>query len=189
MLHASRNLWSLKSWKSKLYHSPNSKTWQPIRCLVYSLRLHCWLIAESFLVCQLKNGGVLGLKAAPDKSSRPEVFCKKGVLRNFSLFTEKHLCQRLFFKESLAQVFSCEFCKISKNTFCYRTPPVAASNNWYIFLLNTLFWRHIVWCILVVNCLFFPQEMPYKSCRIIHYKSCINKYCRICLIKLKIGMI
>ena len=32
-------------------------------------------------------------------------------------------------KEALAQVFSCEFCKISKNTFSYRTPPVAASEN------------------------------------------------------------
>ena len=30
-------------------------------------------------------------------------------------------------KEILAQVFSCEFCKISKKTFFYRTPPVAAS--------------------------------------------------------------
>ena len=29
-------------------------------------------------------------------------------------------------KETLAQVFSCEFCEISKNTFSYRTPPVAA---------------------------------------------------------------
>ena len=30
-------------------------------------------------------------------------------------------------KETLAQVFSCEFCEISKNTFLSRTPPVAAS--------------------------------------------------------------
>ena len=30
-------------------------------------------------------------------------------------------------KETLVQVFSCEFCKISKNTFSYRTPQVAAS--------------------------------------------------------------
>ena len=29
--------------------------------------------------------------------------------------------------ETLAQVFSCEFCEISKNTFFYRTPRVAAS--------------------------------------------------------------
>ena len=26
----------------------------------------------------------------------------------------------------MAQVFSCEFCEISMNTFSYRTPPVAA---------------------------------------------------------------
>ena len=31
------------------------------------------------------------------RSSPPEVFPKKGVLRNFAKFTEKHLCQRLFF--------------------------------------------------------------------------------------------
>ena len=30
------------------------------------------------------------------KSSRPEVFCKKGVLRNFTKFTGKHLRQSLF---------------------------------------------------------------------------------------------
>ena len=29
-------------------------------------------------------------------------------------------------KETLALVFSCEFCEISKSTFSYRTPPVAA---------------------------------------------------------------
>ena len=32
-------------------------------------------------------------------------------------------------KETLAQVFSCEFCEISKNTFFYRTPLVAASGS------------------------------------------------------------
>ena len=64
------------------------------------------------------------------RSTRPDIFCKKGVLRNFTKFTVKHLCQCLFFnkvavevacnftkKETLVQVFSCEFCKISKNTF------------------------------------------------------------------------
>ena len=63
---------------------------------------------------------------------------KKGALRNFAKFTEKHLCQGLYFNkvpgqvcnfieiENLAQVFFCEFCEISKNTFSYRLPPVAA---------------------------------------------------------------
>ena len=53
---------------------------------------------------------------------------KKGILKNLSKFTEKQLCQSLFFnkvaggacnfikKETLAQVLSCEFCKLFKNT-------------------------------------------------------------------------
>ena len=55
---------------------------------------------------------------------------KKGALINCTKFTGKHLCQVLYFnkfadlgdcnfikKETLALVFSSEFCKISKNTF------------------------------------------------------------------------
>ena len=49
---------------------------------------------------------------------------KKGVLKNFAKFTEKHLCQRLFFNkdaglspDNLAETFSCKFRKIFKNTF------------------------------------------------------------------------
>ena len=33
-----------------------------------------------------------------DGSSRPEVFCKKVVFRNFAKFTGKDLCQSLFLK-------------------------------------------------------------------------------------------
>ena len=63
------------------------------------------------------------------RSSRPDVFCEKDVLRNFGKFTGKHLCQDLYFNlvaglacnfikiETLAQVFSYEFSEISKNTF------------------------------------------------------------------------
>ena len=32
-------------------------------------------------------------------SSHPKVFCKKDVLRNSAKFTEKHLCQSLFFNK------------------------------------------------------------------------------------------
>ena len=49
-------------------------------------------------------------------NSRQQVFYKKDFLRNFAEYTEKYLYQGLFFKkETLAQVFSCEFCEISKN--------------------------------------------------------------------------
>ena len=33
------------------------------------------------------------------RSSHPDVFCEKGVLRNFTKFTGKHLCQNLFFNK------------------------------------------------------------------------------------------
>ena len=65
------------------------------------------------------------------RGSRLEVFCKKGVLRNFAKFIVKHLCQSLVFnkviglcnyskKETLAQVFSCEVCKqnTASGSFC-----------------------------------------------------------------------
>ena len=54
------------------------------------------------------------------RSSRPEVFCKKGVFRNFTKFTGKHHCQSLcnfIKKETLALVFYFEFCEICKITF------------------------------------------------------------------------
>ena len=35
--------------------------------------------------------------------------------------------QIYFKKKTLAQVLSCEFCEVSKNTYSYRTPLVAAS--------------------------------------------------------------
>ena len=39
------------------------------------------------------------LHSATLGSSRPEVFCKEDVLRNFAKFTGKHLCQSLFFEK------------------------------------------------------------------------------------------
>ena len=81
------------------------------------------------------------------RSSRPKVFCKKGVLKNFAKFTGKHLCQSFFFnkvaalrpaillKKTLAQMFSCEFCEVYKSTFFHRTLLVAASVK-YNFILK-----------------------------------------------------
>ena len=46
-----------------------------------------------------------------------EVFYKKGFPKNFAKFTGKHLRQGLLIqKETLAKVFSCEFCKFFNNT-------------------------------------------------------------------------
>ena len=60
------------------------------------------------------------------RSSRQEVFCEKGVLKNFTN-SQENTCARVSFlikKETLAQVFPYEFCDIFKNTFFYRTSPV-----------------------------------------------------------------
>ena len=66
---------------------------------------------------------------------------KKGVLKNFSKFKGKHLCQSLVFnkveacnfikKETMAQVFFCEFCKNFKNTFFSKNTAVSASVSDY----------------------------------------------------------
>ena len=61
------------------------------------------------------------------RSSRPDVFCKKGVIRNFANFIGKHQGSFLPGYQNLAQVFPCEFCKISKNTFFHGRPLVAVS--------------------------------------------------------------
>ena len=67
------------------------------------------------------------------RSSHQRCSIIKGVLINFAKFTGKHLCQSLFLnkvaKETLAPVFSCEFCEIYKNTFFYGTHLVAASRT------------------------------------------------------------
>ena len=55
------------------------------------------------------------------RGSRQEVFCKKGVLKACNFIKE----------ETLAQVFSCEFCEVSKNTFFHITPLVAVSERRY----------------------------------------------------------
>ena len=39
-------------------------------------------------------------KNQKQRSSRPEVFCKKGVRNNFTKFRGKHLCQSLFFDKA-----------------------------------------------------------------------------------------
>ena len=69
------------------------------------------------------------------RSSHRRCSLREGVLRNFAKFTGKHQCQSLFFnkaagfrpvtlleKDIPAQMFSCEFCEISKNTFLEKNP-------------------------------------------------------------------
>ena len=63
----------------------------------------------------------------------------KKVLLEILQNLQENTCARFSFfnkacnfikKETLILVFSCKFCKISKNTFSYRTPPVVVSVRW-----------------------------------------------------------
>ena len=83
------------------------------------------------------------------RSGCPEVFCKKGVLSNFTKFTEKHLYQSPFsnglfglrpvalLKRLWHRCFPCEFGEFSRNAFSHRAPLVAAS----VFLIFPNFLR------------------------------------------------
>ena len=77
----------------------------------------------------------------------------KKVFLEISQNSQENTCARVSFliklqalgkKETLAQVFSCAFCEISKNTFFYGTPLVAASDmiqlSFTIFLNKTVFY-------------------------------------------------
>ena len=60
---------------------------------------------------------------------------------SFSIKLQASTCN-FFKRDTLAQVFSCEFCEISKNTHFYRTPPVAVSDTGirlFVFIACVLF--------------------------------------------------
>ena len=77
----------------------------------------------------------------PCRSSQQRCSVKK-VFMKISQNSQENTCARASFliklqveacnfikKETLTQVFSCEFCEIFKNTFSYRTPSVAVSGH------------------------------------------------------------
>ena len=74
-------------------------------------------------------------------SSRPEVFCKKGVLRNIAKFTGKHLYQSLFFNK----VTGMRIATLLKKRIWHRCFPV----NFAKFLRTPIFKEHIWWLLLL----------------------------------------
>ena len=81
-------------------HTQTIRRQQPTNCLsvfdhFVGLALKGWFrINYTITIIQTLTKRIL-----TTRSSRSEVFCKKGVLKNFTKFTGKHLCQSLFFNK------------------------------------------------------------------------------------------
>ena len=90
-------------------------------------KLHflCSVMIKALYIQVLKSFPII-LNSTNFRSNRPEVFSKKGVLKNFAK-SQENTCARVSFlikllfqgcnlikKDALTQMFSCEFCKIVK---------------------------------------------------------------------------
>ena len=76
------------------------------------------------------------------RRSRPEAFCKNGVLRNLAKFTGKHLCHRLFSNKVAGLRPATVLKKILRNK-CF---PV----NFAKFLRTPFFTDHLRWLLLIL---------------------------------------
>ena len=98
------------------------------------------IIGESNAIAIRQTLEKLGLDIANMRSSRPEMFCKKGVLRNFTKFTGKHQCQSLFFNK-VAALRPATLLKKRLWHWCF---PV----NFAKFLRTAFFTEHLWWLLL-----------------------------------------
>ena len=62
--------------------------------------LICWV---AFSIDIQKIWKRMRILSCTHRSSRPEVFCEKGVFRNFAKFIGKHLCQSLFWSPGVSR--------------------------------------------------------------------------------------
>ena len=116
-----------------------------ILSLIFSFRYQFFLCYKTFDLNTWRNE--LNL----EKQTKIYTKFKKGVLRHFAQFTGKHLCQSFFFnklaalgpatllkKETVAQVFPCEFYEISKTTFLEYKKKKKNSRTWSEEATDTL---------------------------------------------------
>ena len=68
---------------------------------IFPSRFHYFIYNHFYYLSLFCNiwASVFSFKTIEDRSSRPEMFCKKGVPRNFAKFAGSHLYQRLFFNK------------------------------------------------------------------------------------------
>ena len=90
------------------------------------------------------------------RSSRPEVFYKKGVLRNFAKYTGKQLCQSLFFNK----VADLSLATLLKKRLWHRCFP----DNFAKFRRTFFLAEHLRWLLLyLIN--FWYAEVYSEPCQ------------------------
>ena len=82
------------------------------------------------------------VKSKYQNISRPEVFCEKGVVRNFAKFTGKHLCQA-FFLNKVAGLRP-QLATLLKESLCHTYFPV----NFAKFLRTPFLTEYLWWLLL-----------------------------------------
>ena len=158
------------SWKGKLYRflvclsSRPRKFTKLMKPPIATLRINGCIVAiythdlinVGATFQEIADNVMASVELLDSRSSRPEVFCKKGALKNFTTFTGKYLCQSLFFNKVaglrpatlLKRVpgtgVSRKFCEIFKNTYFCRTPPVAAFEILWLDLDIDSFRFHLI---------------------------------------------
>ena len=106
----------------------------------------CWVICQIILITYNLDTVLVFLYDSMFRNSRPKVFCKKDILKNFGKFTRKHLCQSLFFNKVAG--------------LRHRRFPVNSAK----FLRTPFLIEHLCWLLMFfvrnVTCKVYEEHLP-----------------------------
>ena len=120
--------------KSEMCHVRCTIVIPELFVIITFLDFHTWLVLAWTCWYEFTEKFMKTIKC---RSSRPEVVCKKSVLRNIAKFTGKHLCQSLFFNKVPAfrrlwhRCFPVNFAKL------LRTPILTEHLRWLLLKMKT----------------------------------------------------
>ena len=109
------------------------------------------------------NATILIFFLAVFRSSRPEVFCKKGALRNFAKFTGKHLHQSLIYNKVAGLMPA----TLSKMGLWNSYFPVNCTK----FLRTPFLTEHLRWLLLIFFFFFFAISFTKRAIFITMFKT------------------
>ena len=132
-------LWPIKSDVTDSQTESNSirNFWNWFCCNVFTIKVEVYYGFVYFMITPCNYFIIPMRKLFIFRSSRPDVFCKKGVLKNLTKLTGKHRCQSVFFNK----VTGLRPATLSKKRLWHRCFPV----NFVKFLRTPLFIEHLWW--------------------------------------------